>query len=69
MNLIILVIVKWSLGMKKMFVLLLFLSGCAATLTYDETLAGYKQHCKNIGFKKGSEPFANCVMEQYRISK
>jgi len=54
--------------MKKMVVLILLLSGCAS-LTYDETLASYKQHCKNIGFKKGSEPFANCVMEQYKISK
>jgi hypothetical protein len=53
--------------MKKMFVLVFFLVACA-TADYVETLNGYKQHCKNIGFKKGTESFANCVMEQYRIA-
>lgn len=68
MNLIIPLIIKWSLGMKKIVVLVLILSGCISTLSYEEELGGYKQHCKNIGFKKASEAFANCVLEQYKIA-
>ena len=64
------IVILWSLAVKKFYFTLFvfFLVGCA-TLSYDEILAGYKQHCQNVGFKNGTEAWANCVMEQYKIAK
>ena len=47
-----------------MLVVLVALAGCGLTKSLADRREGWKADCLVYGFKLGTDPFANCMMEQ-----